>query len=149
MSAINEQHSQWRMRNSAGGGGELILKTSALHQCILWHQYLQTPISITILWCTQPIVELEFRNVHKKNHRDFKKSEVFTVMKIQVAVFCVVKTRSDVGYQRFEGPCCLHLYFTLKMEVRWYSETSASYDITTRRHMPSRPRLESQRISGT
>jgi len=35
---------------------------------------------------------------------------VFTVMKFEVAVPCVVTLFSDVvGYQRFRGPCCLHL----------------------------------------
>jgi hypothetical protein len=36
--------------------------------------------------------------------------EVFKVVKIQVEVLWVVTPCSDVvGYQRFEGPCCLHL----------------------------------------
>jgi len=38
------------------------------------------------------------------------KFEVVTAMQIQVAVFWVVTPCNDVaGYQRFEGPCCLHL----------------------------------------
>jgi len=37
-------------------------------------------------------------------------------MFIQVGVFWVVTPCSVVvGYQFFGGPCCLHLYFTLKM----------------------------------
>jgi hypothetical protein len=36
--------------------------------------------------------------------------EVLAAMKIQVAVFCVVTTCSDVvGYQRFGRPRCMHL----------------------------------------
>jgi len=36
--------------------------------------------------------------------------DVFTAVKIQVQVFCDVTQRSvAVGYQRFGGPCCLHL----------------------------------------
>jgi len=35
--------------------------------------------------------------------------EVVKTAKTQVAVSCVVTPCSDVvGYQRFEGPCCLH-----------------------------------------
>jgi hypothetical protein len=38
------------------------------------------------------------------------KFDVFTVVKIQVEVFCYVTPCSVVvRYQRFEGPCCLHL----------------------------------------
>jgi hypothetical protein len=37
--------------------------------------------------------------------------EVFTAVKMQVEVFWVVTSRSVVvGYQRFGGPCCLHLH---------------------------------------
>jgi hypothetical protein len=36
--------------------------------------------------------------------------EVFTAMKMQVVDLGVVTPCNDVaGYQRFEGPCCLHL----------------------------------------
>jgi hypothetical protein len=37
--------------------------------------------------------------------------ELFTAMKIQVAVFWVVTPCNDVvGYQRFGEPCCLRLH---------------------------------------
>jgi len=37
--------------------------------------------------------------------------EIFTVMKILVVVFQVVKLHSDmVGYEHLRGPCCLHLH---------------------------------------
>jgi hypothetical protein len=39
-------------------------------------------------------------------------SEVFMAVKIQVEVFRVVTPWSVVWYQRFGGPCCLHLQFT-------------------------------------
>jgi hypothetical protein len=40
--------------------------------------------------------------------------EIFSVMKIQVVVFCFLMPCSDVvGYQRFGGSCCLHLHFIL------------------------------------
>jgi hypothetical protein len=35
--------------------------------------------------------------------------EVFTAVKIQFEVFWVLTPSSVVGYQRFGGPCCLHL----------------------------------------
>jgi hypothetical protein len=35
--------------------------------------------------------------------------EVFTVFNIQVAVFWIITPCSNVGYQRFRGPRCLHL----------------------------------------
>jgi hypothetical protein len=39
-----------------------------------------------------------------------RKFEVFMAAKIQVEVFWVVTPCSVVvGYQRFRGPCCLHL----------------------------------------
>jgi hypothetical protein len=46
---------------------------------------------------------------------------VFTVMKIQVVISVMMLRIDMVGYQHFRGPCCLHLYFTLKMEVAWSS----------------------------
>jgi hypothetical protein len=50
--------------------------------------------------------------------------DVFTAVKIQVKVFCVVTPCSVVvGYQRFRDPYCLSLPFTLKMEAAWTSET--------------------------
>jgi len=49
--------------------------------------------------------------------------EVFTAVKIQVVFFRVVTPCGYVvGYQCFEGPCCLHL--------------QVSYHTTTRRHNP-------------
>jgi hypothetical protein len=37
------------------------------------------------------------------------RSEIFMVLKIQFEVFWVVMLwRVAVGYQLFEGPCCLH-----------------------------------------
>jgi len=49
-------------------------------------------------------------------------------VKIQVAVFLVVAPCSVVvRFQRFGGPCCLHLHFNLKMEAARSSETLVSY----------------------
>jgi hypothetical protein len=45
------------------------------------------------------------------------------MMKIQVEVLWVVKPcRFAIGYQRFEGPSCLHLHPD-KLEVAWSSNT--------------------------
>jgi len=60
------------------------------------------------------------------------RSGVFTAVKIQVKVSCVVMVCSVVvGYQHSGGPCCLHLHiFRMKMEAGWSSETLGSYCIT-------------------
>jgi hypothetical protein len=39
------------------------------------------------------------------------------------------------GYQRFGGPCCLHLQGVVKIETTWISET-VFHHIATRRHNP-------------
>jgi len=45
-----------------------------------------------------------------KNH-NYARLEVFTPMKFQVEIFWVVTPFSTVvWYQRFKGPCCLHLH---------------------------------------
>jgi len=37
--------------------------------------------------------------------------KVFTVMKIQIVLYCVLTPCSDiVGYQCFRGPCYIHLH---------------------------------------
>jgi len=60
-----------------------------------------------------------------------------TVMKIQVAVFCVVTQCIDViRYRRFGRPCCFHVRVEMKMEAAWSSETSVSFHITTLRQSP-------------
>jgi hypothetical protein len=44
--------------------------------------------------------------------------EVFMAVKIRVGVFWVVMPhRVLVGYQRFGGPCCLHIQGEVEMEV--------------------------------
>jgi hypothetical protein len=61
--------------------------------------------------------------------------EIFTAMKIPVAVFSVTTPRNDaVGYRRFGGLCCLHLHFVLQMEAAWASEMLVSCQNTSRRH---------------
>jgi hypothetical protein len=44
-------------------------------------------------------------------------TEALTAAIFQVEVFCVV-----TGYQRFRGPCCLHLHGEVKEETAWSSE---------------------------
>jgi len=58
--------------------------------------------------------------------------EALTVVMLQVKVFWVVMPCNVlVGYQRFRGPCCLHLKGALKMEAAWTSGMLVSYqDIT-------------------
>jgi hypothetical protein len=56
--------------------------------------------------------------------------EVFTTVKIQVEFWLVTRYNVVVGYQRFSGPCCLHLYYTLKMEAAWTFENPTTTKIT-------------------
>jgi hypothetical protein len=39
-----------------------------------------------------------------------EKFQAFTAVKIQVEVFWIVTPCSDVGYQRFGGPCCVSTF---------------------------------------
>jgi hypothetical protein len=56
-------------------------------------------------------------------------------MIFQVEFFWFVTPRNvAVGYQRFRGPGCLRLHFTLKMEAASSSETLVYYRNITRRH---------------
>jgi len=49
---------------------------------------------------------------------DSVKFEVFTAMKIQVVVFRVVTPSNNVvGYQRFGGPCWLHLQSKMNVDI--------------------------------
>jgi hypothetical protein len=74
---------------------------------------------------------LRWEFVHSKQLIRF---EVFTTIEIQVQFFWVVTPCSVVvGYQRFGGPCCLHLQGEVTMEAAEYSETLTSY-ITTQRY---------------
>jgi hypothetical protein len=51
-----------------------------------------------------------FRSISRcKQHYNHVKLESFTAMKIHVVVFWITTLCSDVGYQHFKGPCCLHL----------------------------------------
>jgi hypothetical protein len=59
------------------------------------------------------------------------KFEVFTAVKIQVAVFCVVTQSSGLaGYQCFGGPRCLHLKGEVRMKTARYPAIPL-HDVTT------------------
>jgi hypothetical protein len=63
--------------------------------------------------------------------------EVFMAVKIQVEAFWVVTPCSvAVGYQRFRGPCCLHLQGEMKMEATRSSKMFVSYHNTARHLNP-------------
>jgi hypothetical protein len=58
--------------------------------------------------------------------------EVSVALNIQDEVFRMVTLCSNVvGYQRFGGPCCLHLQGEVKIETVRYSKTLLSYHIIT------------------
>jgi hypothetical protein len=54
-------------------------------------------------------------------------------MKIHVEVFWIVTPCGIVvGYQRFGGPCCLHLQGEMKAPKRWYPSTTL-HGVTTQK----------------
>jgi hypothetical protein len=62
--------------------------------------------------------------------------EVFTVVKFEVEVFWYVASCSDmVRYQRFGGPCCLHLRGEVKRDAT-RSEMLAFYHNSARHLNP-------------
>jgi len=66
------------------------------------------------------------KNIYIPSKFSQKRLEIFSTMKIQVVVFCVVTPCNwVVGHQRFGGLCCLHLQ---------PPETMVSYHIATRCH---------------
>jgi hypothetical protein len=70
--------------------------------------------------------------------------DVFTAVKIEVEFFWLVTLCNVVlGYQRFGGPCCLHLQGE---EVAWTSEMLVSYHITTRHYNPEELDLKANQI---
>jgi hypothetical protein len=62
--------------------------------------------------------------------------KVFTVVQIQVVFWVVTPYSFAVGYQRFGGPCCLHLQGEMKMEVERSFKTLVSYRNITLCHNP-------------
>jgi hypothetical protein len=69
--------------------------------------------------------------------RECRELRFSRAIKMQVMVFLVMTPcNAVVGYQRFEGPCCLHLQGEVKMEVGRSSEKLVSYHNTIRRHKP-------------
>jgi len=58
--------------------------------------------------------------------------ENFTALMFEVEVLWVVTPCSVVGYRRFGGPCCLHLYLDGHLE-RWYPTTTL-HPVTTQKN---------------
>jgi hypothetical protein len=62
----------------------------------------------------------------------YSRLEVFTAMEINIVVFWVVTTCGDlVGYQRFGGPCCLHLILKTNVGVKLASAAVMAGDTNT------------------
>jgi hypothetical protein len=58
--------------------------------------------------------------------------ETFSAVMIQVEVFWVVKSCSVVtGYQRFRGPCCLHLQVSYHNATQCHNPQDLDWKITT------------------
>jgi hypothetical protein len=58
---------------------------------------------------------------------------LFKVLVFYVVMPCIVV----VGYQRFKGPCCLHLQGEVEVETAWTYEKLVSYNNITWRHNPA------------
>jgi hypothetical protein len=81
------------------------------------------PNHLLYLFIKQRTGNRNFEQDNLKRIRKVSTFEIYTAMKIQVEVFWVVTPCSDVGYQRFGGPCSIN-------------QGMVSYHIATWRHNP-------------
>jgi len=74
-----------------------------------FHVSLQKLVPRSVLH-VQPTHSLWLYKLKQHSEVDANRTEVYTAVRSQVAVFWVLTPCSDlVGHERFGGPCCLHL----------------------------------------
>jgi len=101
---------------------------------VLTHTHIHHFDGAMVCFLTRTVGKVHLPRINITNCETF---DLFSAMNVQIAVSWVVTLCSVVvGYQHYEGPYCLHLHFTLKIEAAWSSETLVSCHVTACHHNP-------------